>query len=337
MSSVPTMMKAIGFDAPGGPAVLTLREVPVPVPEPGELLIKLKAAGINGADLNLRAGKSGPADRTGRPGLEGFGTVAASGKGCDASRSPSGTAWREGDECVALVSGGGYGEYVTVPVEQCLPPPEGLDAHAAAGIIETAVTVWDNVFLRCRLASGEVLLVHGGASGIGTTAIQLAKERGARVFATAGSADKARMAVVCGAEQCFNYRDEDFQARMLELAGGADVILDVAGGGYLDRNLKTLKVEGRMVTIALLTGAQGTLDMRELMMRRASVMGSVLKTRTPEMKRVLLEQVWREVWPLYSSGRMKVVIGKVLPLAKAAEAHAWMESGVAFGKVILEI
>jgi putative PIG3 family NAD(P)H quinone oxidoreductase len=328
-------MKTIGFDKPGPPEVLTVREVPMPVAGEGELLVKVQAAGVNGADLNLRQGKSGAADASGRPGLEVFGTVAAIGEGCDPQRSPSNTRWKVGDPVCALVAGGGYAEYVAAPVEQCLPPPKGLNANECAGLIETATTVWDNVFIRGRLAAGEVLLVHGGASGIGTTAIQLAKNRGARVFATAGAEDKCRIAVELGAEACFNYRTEDFVQRLAALAGGADVILDVAGAGYLARNLKALKVEGRLVVIALNTGNEAPLDLRELMMKRASVMGSVLKTRSKEAKRELLEQVWREVWPLYSAGKMRVVIGNVFPLAEAAKAHNLMESGAAYGKTIL--
>jgi putative PIG3 family NAD(P)H quinone oxidoreductase len=307
----------------------------MPVAGDGELLVKVRAAGVNGADLNLRQGKSGAADASGRPGLEVFGTVAAIGEGCVAERSPSGTRWKVGDPVVALVAGGGYAQYVAAPVEQCLPPPKDLGANECAGIIETATTVWDNVFIRGRLTAGEVLLVQGGASGIGTTAIQLAKNRGSRVFATAGSDEKCRIAVELGAEQCFNYRSEDFVARLAALSGGANVILDVAGASYLARNLKALKVDGRLVVIALNTGSEATLDLRELLMKRASVMGSMLKTRTKEDKRKLLEQVWREVWPLYSAGKMKVVIGNVLPLAEAAKAHALMESGKAYGKTIL--
>lgn len=328
-------MQTIGFDKPGSPEVLTLREAPMPNPGEGELLVKVETAGVNGADLNLRQGKSGAADASGRPGLEVFGTVAAIGKGCVPARSPSATRWKPGDPVCALVAGGGYAEYVAAPVEQCLPPPKGLDANECAGIIETATTVWDNVFIRGRLGTSEVLLVHGGASGIGTTAIQLARNRGARVFATAGSDDKCRIAVELGAEQCFNYRREDFVERLAALSGGVDVILDVAGASYLARNLKALKVEGRLVVIALNTGSEAPLDLRELMAKRASVMGSVLKTRSKESKRELLEQVWREVWPLYAAGKMKVVIGNVFPLAEAAKAHAAMESGAAYGKTIL--
>lgn len=328
-------MRVVGFDKPGPPEVLTLREAPIPAAGEGELRIKVRTAGVNGADLNLRQGRSGAADGSGRPGLEVFGTVDAIGEGCVAKRSPSGTRWKIGDPVCALVAGGGYAEYVVAPVEQCLPPPQGLDANECAGIIETATTVWDNVFIRGRLEAGELLLVHGGASGIGTTAIQLAKNRGARVFATAGSNEKCRIAVELGAEQCFNYRSEDFVARLAALSGGADVILDVAGAGYLARNLEALKVEGRLVVIALSTGSEAPLDLRELMMKRASVMGSVLKTRTKDEKRELLAQVWREVWPLYSARKTKVVIGNVLPLAEAAKAHALMESGAAYGKTIL--
>ena len=332
-----TAMKAVGFDRPGPPAVLTLREAEVPAPAEDELLVRVHAAGVNGADLGLRSGRSGAADAAGRPGLEVYGVVEAVGLECRRDRSPSRTSWKAGDAACALVAGSGYAEYVAVPVEQCLPPPRGLEPEACAGLIETTTTVWDNVFLRGRLRAGETFLVHGGASGIGTTAIQVARERGARVFATAGSEEKCAMARELGAEACFDYKREDFVAALRERAGGADVILDVAGGGYLARNLQALKTEGRLVVISLTTGAEAPLDLRMLMSKRASVMGSILKTRTRDEKLALLEGVWREVWPLYADGRAKVVLGKTFPLAQAAAAHAWMETGEAWGKTVLRV
>ena len=328
-------MKAITFARPGPPQVLALGEAAIPEPAEDELLIRVQAAGVNGADLNLRSGKSAAADASGRPGLEVFGTVEAVGLGCTRGRSPSRTAWKPGDAVCALVAGGGYAEYVAVPQEQCLPPPAGLAPEESAGLIETAATVWDNVFLRGRLREGETLLVHGGASGIGTTAVQLARARGARVFATAGSADKCRLAMELGAEACFDYKREDFVAALRARCDGADVILDVAGGAYLARNLQALKTEGRLVIIAVNTGAEAPLDIRMLMSKRASVMGSILKTRTRDEKLALLEGLWREVWPLYASGAAKVVLGRTFPLAEAAAAHAWMESGDAWGKTVL--
>ena len=328
-------MKAIGFDRPGIPEVLAFREVDIPTPAEDELLIRVRAAGVNGADLNLRAGRSGAADASGRPGLEVCGVVEAVGLECSSGRSPSGTAWKPGDRVCALLAGGGYSEYAVAPQEQCLPAPEGLDDESCGGLIETAATVWDNVFLRGRLRKGETLLVHGGASGIGTTAIQLARARGARVFATARSAEKCGLAESLGAETCFEYTREDFVERLQERAGGADVILDVAGAAYLARNLQALKTEGRLVVIAVTTGAEAPLDLRLLMSKRASVMGSILKTRTRDEKLALLADLWREVWPLYADGRAQVVVGKVFELANAASAHAWMESGDAWGKTIL--
>ena len=327
-------MKAIGFDRPGPPEALTLREVDVPTPAEDELLIRVLAAGVNGADLNLRSGRSGAADGSGRPGLEVCGVVEAVGLECTSARSPSATAWKPGDRVCALLAGGGYSEYVVAPQEQCLPAPEGLDDESCAGLIETAATVWDNVFLRGRLRAGETFLVHGGASGIGTTAIQIARARGARVFATAGSEAKCRLAIEMGATACFNYREDDF-VEAIRAQGGADVILDVAGASYLARNLQALRTEGRLVVIALNTGAEAPLDLRALMAKRASVMGSILKTRTKDEKLALLEEVWREVWPLYAGNRARVVVGKALPLAEAGAAHAWMESGRATGKTIL--
>jgi putative PIG3 family NAD(P)H quinone oxidoreductase len=327
-------MKAVSFDRPGPPEVLVARDVEVPTPAEDELLIRVVAAGVNGADLNLRAGRSGAADTSGRPGLEVFGHVEAVGLECLPARSPSGTRWQVGDAVCALLAGGGYAEYATAPVEQCLPPPRGLGPHESAGVMETAATVWDNVFVRGRLAAGETLLVHGGASGIGTTAIQLARARGARVFATAGSDEKCRLAEGLGAVACFNYRRDDFSAAMRE-QGGADVILDVAGGPYLARNIQALRAEGRLVVIAVNAGAEAPIDLRTLMAKRASLMASILKTRTREEKRALLEQVHREVWPLYAAGRMKVVVGRTFALGEAAAAHAWMEGGGASGKTIL--
>jgi putative PIG3 family NAD(P)H quinone oxidoreductase len=336
MSATIAGMRSIFFDAPGGPEVLRLREEPRPRAAEGELLVRVLASGVNGADLNLRSGRTRAADTSGRPGLEVCGIVEQLGPGVDAARSPSGTRWSVGDAVCALVAGGGYAEYVAAPVEQCLPPPRGMDALHAAGVIETAATVWDNVFIRGGLAAGEVFLVHGGASGIGTTAIQLARERGARVFATAGSAEKAAIATSLGAERCFEYRREDFVAGLRAAAGGADVILDVAGAGYLARNLAALNMDGRLVVIAVNAGAEGMLDLRQVMQKRAVLTGSILKSRTPAQKRGLLEAVWREVWPLYADGRMKAVVGNVLPLARAAEAHAVMEAGGVVGKTILD-
>jgi putative PIG3 family NAD(P)H quinone oxidoreductase len=328
-------VKAIVFDAPGPPHVLRVEEVPVPEPGDGEVLIEVHAAGVNGADLNMRRGASVASPEGGRPGLEVFGTITEVGRGCTAEQSPSGTLWSPGDRVCALLSGGGYAQYAVAPVEQCLPPPANLDPDACAGVLETAATVWDNVFIRGRLRSDEVLLVHGGASGIGTTAIQLAQARGARVFATAGSEEKCRTARQLGAEAAFNYRTEDFGPLVVERAGGADVILDVAGATYLERNLQALKAEGRLVVIGVSTGRIGPLDLGLLMARRATIMGSVLKTRSREAKRELLSQVWREVWPLYASSRMRVIVGSVLPLADAAGAHAAIEAGQVIGKAIL--
>lgn len=324
------------FDAPGPPDVLRMKEIPVPAPGDGEVLIQVHTAGVNGADLNMRRGASIASQEGGHPGLEVFGTIIEVGGRCTPERSPSGTHWSPGDRVCALLSGGGYAQYAIAPVEQCLPPPANLDPNACAGIIETAATVWDNVFVRGHLRSGEVLLVHGGASGIGTTAIQLAREHGARVFATAGSEEKCRTARELGAEDAFNYRTEDFGRLVVERALGADVILDVAGASYLERNLRTLKPEGRLVVIAVNTGRVASLDLALLMGQRASIHGSVLKTRSRESKRELLSQIWREVWPLYASSRIRVVVGSVSPLAEAARAHAAMEAGGVIGKTILD-
>lgn len=263
-------MRSVFFEAPGGPEVLRLREESRPRAAEGELLARVLASGVNGADLNLRSGRSRAADTSGRPGLEVCGIVERLGHGVDdPARSPSGTRWSVGDTVCALVAGGGYAEYVSAPVEQCLPPPPGMDALHAAGIIETAATIWDNVFIRGGLAAG-------------------------------------------------------------------NVILDVAGAGYLARNLAALNMDGRLVVIAVNAGAEGTLDLRQVMQRRAVLTGSILKSRTPAQKRALLEAVWREVWPLYAEGRMKAVVGSVLPLERAAEAHAAMEAGGAIGKTILD-
>jgi putative PIG3 family NAD(P)H quinone oxidoreductase len=290
----------------------------------------MAAAGVNRPDVLQRAGKyPPPPGASDIPGLEVAGTVVATGS--DATR------WREGDRVCALVAGGGYAEYCTAPAVQCLPVPRGLTWVEAAALPETFFTVWTNVFERGRLAAGETLLVHGGSSGIGTTAIQLARAFGARVFATAGSARKCEACEQLGAERCINYRDEDFVTVVKTLTGGrgVDVVLDMVGGDYVARNLEALAVEGRLVQIAFLKGSVAPVDLFVLMRRRLTLTGSTLRARTPEEKGAIARPLEARVWPLIEEGRVRPVVHATFPLAAAADAHRLMESGAHIGKIVL--
>jgi len=323
-------MRAIEIAAPGGPEMLRLVERPAPQPGPGEVLIRVAAAGVNRPDVMQRKGSyPPPPGASDLPGLEVAGVIERLGEGA--------APWRVGDAVCALVAGGGYAEYCVAPSPQCLPVPRGLDLVAAAGIPETFFTVWTNVFERGRLTAGETALFHGGSSGIGTTAIQLAAARGARVFATAGSDEKCRACEALGAERCINYRSSDFvEAVRLATSGrGVDLILDMVGAPYLDRNLRTLAVDGRLVVIGLMGGAEASIDLRRVLARRLTVTGSTLRPRTVEEKGAIAAALRREVWPLLESGRVRPVIYRTLPLADAAEAHRLLESGVHIGKIVL--
>ena len=325
-------MIAIEITEPGGPEVLVPRERPTPLPATGELLIRVAAAGVNRPDVFQRRGRyPPPPGASDIPGLEIAGTVDASGEGV--------TGWPAGSAVCALVAGGGYAEYCTAPAPQCLPVPRGLDFVAAAAIPETFFTVWTNVFERGRLASGESLLVHGGSSGIGTTAIQLARARGARVFATAGSADKCAACERLGAEKCFNYREVDFAAAVRAATGnrGVDVVLDMVGADYFARNLDVLAVDGRLVEIATLSGVKGELNIQAVMQRRLTITGSTLRARAVAEKGAIAAAVRREVWPLLESGAVKPIVFKTFPLSRAADSHRLMESSAHIGKIVLTV
>jgi len=323
------MMRVIEISEPGGPEVLTPADRAVPVPGAGEIVIRLAYAGVNRPDAAQRAGTyAPPPGASDLPGLEGAGVVVALGAGV--------TRWQEGDKVCALLPGGGYAEYVATPAAHALPVPAGMDLRAAACLPETFFTVWTNVFGRGGLAAGERFLVHGGSSGIGTTAIQLAAARGARVFATAGSDEKCRACEALGAERAINYRDEDFVG-ILQAEGGADVILDMVGGDYLPRNLKALAEDGRLVQIAFLKGPKVELNLAPMMTRRLTITGSTLRPQSVAAKAAIAEALEREVWPLLASGRIAPVIDSEYPLEQAALAHARMESSAHVGKIVLKV
>ena len=324
-------MRCIEISAPGGPEVLTPVERPDPAAREGELLIAVEAAGVNRPDILQRRGHyPPPPGASDIPGLELAGTVAAIGPGV--------RNWQPGDRVCALVSGGGYATLCVAPAPQCLPIPAPLDFIAAAAIPETFFTVWTNVFDRGRLRAGESALFHGGASGIGTAAIQLASARGARVFATAGSDQKCRAVEALGAERAINYRTEDFVAVVRELTGGrgVDLILDIVGADYLARNVAALATDGRLVEIGFMGGkSAAAVDLGDILRRRLTITGSTLRPRTVEEKAAIAGALRREVWPLLEAGRVKPVIYRTFPLEEAAAAHRLMESGEHIGKIVL--
>ena len=325
-------MIAIEISTRGDPAVLVPVERPRPVPAAGEVLVKVAAAGVNRPDVFQRRGRyPPPAGASDIPGLEIAGLVEQLGDGV------KGVA--VGDAVCALVAGGGYAEYCTAPVPQCLPVPHGLDFVAAAAIPETFFTVWTNVFERGRLQPHEWLLVHGGSSGIGTTAIQLAHARGSRVVATAGTAEKCAACVTLGAERGINYHEEDFVAIVRELTGGrgADVVLDMVGGDYFARNLESLAVEGRLVEIATLHGVKAELNIQAVMQRRLTITGSTLRARPVAEKGAIARAVHQHVWPLLESRAVKPIVHATYPLRAAAEAHRVMESSTHIGKLVLVV
>ena len=333
-------MRAIEIPEFGPPSVLRLCERADPIAGPGEVLIDVVAAGVNRPDLMQRAGHyPPPKGASDLPGLEVAGRIVSLGPpgATGAAHSASGRAWAIGDEVCALVSGGGYAERCAAPGVQCLPVPRGLSMIGAAAVPETYFTVWTNVFERGRLAAGEWLLVHGGTSGIGTTAIQLATARGAKVIATAGSDEKCRAAERLGAVRAITYRTEDFVAAVKETTAGrgVDVILDIVGGAYTARNLDCLARDGRLVQIGLMGGAEATISLRPILLRRLTITGSTLRIRTPEEKGAIALALEREVWPLLEAGRVKPVIAATFPLDRAADAHALLESGRVVGKVVL--
>jgi NADPH2:quinone reductase len=325
-------MRAIEITQPGGPEVLQPCERPVPDLKPGEILIRVLAAGVNRPDVFQRLGQYPvPPGASDLPGLEVAGEIV--------DGDLSGSEFRKGDLVCALVQGGGYAEYCAAPLAQCLPVPQGLSPLEAAALPETFFTVWSNVFQRGALAEGETLLVQGGSSGIGTSAIQLAKALGHRVFATAGSADKCRACEDLGAERAINYKTEDFAPIVKELTGGkgVDVVLDMVGGDYVAREVSCLADDGRIVIIALLGGAKANVDLGQVLRRRLTITGSTLRPRPVAFKAQIARELRERVWPLLAAGRIKPVIHQTFPLEEAAAAHALMESSAHVGKIMLRV
>ena len=325
-------MICVEITAPGGPEVLKAAERPDPVPGPGEVLIRVAAAGVNRPDVLQRRGAyPPPPGASDIPGLEVSGTIASVGDGVDG--------WRVGDAACALVSGGGYATMCVAPAAQCLRVPASIDLAAAAAIPETFFTVWTNVFERGRLQAGETALFHGGSSGIGTTAIQLACARGATVYVTVGSDEKARACEALGARRAINYRSQDFVEAIREITDGrgVDLILDIMGGSYLPRNLAALAVDGRLVQIGLMGGETASIDLRRVLARRLTITGSTLRPRTVEEKGQIAAALAREVWPLIEAGVVKPIVYKTFPLAEAAAAHRLMESSEHVGKIVLTL
>ncbi|NJM12692.1 MAG: NAD(P)H-quinone oxidoreductase [Synechococcaceae cyanobacterium SM1_2_3] len=325
-------MIAIEITEPGGPEKLVPTRRPVPQPASGEVLIKVAAAGVNRPDCLQRQGSyPPPPGASDLPGLEVAGHIVALGESVNS--------WNIGDEVCALLTGGGYAEYCTAPALQCLPVPTGLTLQQAAALPETLFTVWSNVFERAHLQPGESLLVHGGASGIGTTAIQLAKALGSRVFATVGGSEKIQPCLDLGADRVINYREEDFVQVIKEITQGqgVDVILDMVGGDYVQRNLSALAVEGRLVFIAFLRGARMELNLAPVMMKRLTITGSTLRTRPVAHKAPIARALREIVWPLLGSGAIHPMIDRIFPLTEAAAAHALMESNQHVGKILLQV
>jgi putative PIG3 family NAD(P)H quinone oxidoreductase len=318
-------MKAIWITRKGGPDVLELRDTPEPVPNDGEVLIRVKAAGLNRSDVYSRQSRSYGNDRPEIPGLEVSGTIVACGKGVER--------WRPGDLVCALVTGGGYAEYVAVPAGQCLPVPQGWTLEDAASLPETVLTVWSNVWKTAGLRPGENLLVHGGSSGIGSTAIQLAVALGNPVYTTAGTDEKCRWCESLGATKAINYKTEDFEQVLKD--AGVDVILDMTGGDFTPKNLKLLRADGRLVLINAMRGREATIDLTGVMSRRLVITGSMLKPRSTQFKAQLTAEVEREVWPLIARGALRPLVYARFPLEKAAEAQQLMESSEHRGKILL--
>ncbi len=327
--ALPATMTVIEIREPGGPEVLVPATRPLPEPGPGEVLIQVAAAGVNRPDELQRLGNyPPPPGASDIPGLEVAGTVVA--------RGPGVSELAVGDRVTALVTGGGYAEYCAAPVPQCLPIPKGLSAIEAAGMPETFFTVWTNVFDRGRLQAGESLLVHGGSSGIGTTAIQLARAFGARVFATTGSAEKCKACEALGAERAIHYREEDFvEIVKAATGGGVDVVLDMVGGGYIQRNIKALAPDGRLCYIAFLGGSQAEVDFLPMMLKRITISGSTLRARSVEFKGAIARNLKDKVWPLVEAGEIRPVVHQTFALAEAAAAHRLMESSAHIGKIVL--
>ncbi len=323
------MMRAVEITKPGGPDVLQITERQMPQAAQGQVVIKVAWAGVNRPDALQRAGAyAPPPTASDLPGLEASGEVVAIGTGV--------SGFALGDKVCALLPGGGYAEYVATPAAHCLPVPEGMSLKEAACLPETFFTVWSNVFMRGGLKAGERILIHGGSSGIGTTAIQLAKAFGARVFVTAGSAEKCEACVKLGAERAINYREEDF-VEVMQAEGGADLILDMVGGEYIARNLKSLDLDGRLVQIAFLTGPKAEINFAPLMMRRLTITGSTLRPQLDLAKTRIATELREKVWPLLAKGSIAPVMDSEFEFADASSAHARMESSGHIGKIVLKV
>jgi len=326
-------MKAIVITQPGEPEVLQIAERPVPVCSENEVLVKVHAAGVNRPDVYQRKGNYPPPKGASPdiPGLEIAGVVEEIGDGV--------SRWMVGDKVCALLTGGGYAEYCTVPQGQCLPVPDNLSFEEAASLPETFFTVWSNVFDRGQLKGGETLLVHGGSSGIGVAAIQMAKSLGHKVYVTAGSEEKCRFCESLGAERAINYKTENFAHVIKEITAGkgVDVILDMIGGDYVQPNIKSLADDGRLVMINMMLGKDVNVDLSTVMSKRLTITGSTLRSRDVAFKSAIAANLVKYIWPLIASGKIKPVVNKIFPLQKAAEAHALMESGDLIGKVILQV
>jgi putative PIG3 family NAD(P)H quinone oxidoreductase len=332
MTDLPTTMTAVVIDGKGGPEVLVPRQQPVPQPGDGQVLIRVAAAGVNRPDVQQRLGSyPPPPGHSPLPGLEVAGEIVAVGGAV--------TRWRTGDKVCALVNGGGYAQYCLAEDVQVLPVPAGCSMVEAAGLPETIFTVWNNVFERGRLAPGEWFLVHGGTSGIGTFAIQMAKGFGARVIATAGSSDKVASCLRLGADVGIDYRAQDFVKEVKAATGGrgADVILDMVGGTYTERNIVAAAEDGRIVQIATLGGAEATINMARLMVKRVTITGSTLRPRGRSVKGRWARDIEQRVWPLVEAGKLKVVVDSTFRLAAAADAHRRMETSQHIGKIVLEV
>jgi NADPH:quinone reductase len=330
MSALPASMMCVEIKTPGGPEALVPTTRPLPTLKPGELLIKVAATGVNRPDLAQRAGSyPPPPGASDLPGLEAAGTVAALGEGV--------TGWKVGDAVCALTPGGSYAEYCTAPAPQCLPLPKGFDMLHAAALPENYFTVWHNLFERGQLKSGESVLIHGGASGIGTTAIQLAKAFGAKVFTTVRTAQKAEAVTKLGADHAVLYKDNDWAAEVKRLSGGVDVVLDMVAGDYLPKNLQLLKQDGRCVVIALLGGAKAEVNAAIVMVNRLTLTGSTLRPQSIANKGRMAQGLKDKVWPLLEAGAIRPIIYKTFPLKDAAGAHAELERADHVGKVMMTV
>ncbi|HXX86065.1 MAG TPA: NAD(P)H-quinone oxidoreductase [Casimicrobiaceae bacterium] len=330
--SIPKTMRYVAAREPGPPEVLSLAEIAVPSPKAGEVLIEVAYAGVNRPDCIQRAGLyPPPPDASPIIGLEVAGRIVALGDGV--------SEWRSGEMVCALTPGGGYAEYCTVPASCCLPFPRGMYALEAASLPENYFTVWNNVFDRVHLAACETILIHGGSGGIGLTAIQLAKAFGAKTVTTVGSAEKAKFCHDIGADHVINYREQDFVAEVASITGkrGVNVVLDMIGGDYIEKNLKCLALEGRMAIIAFLQGSKVTAEWRHIMMRRLTVTGSTLRASPLSRKAEIAKSLREKVWPLFEAGKLKTVIHRVFPFAEAAQAHRLMESSAHIGKIMLQV